>query len=399
MPPKPRKRKLDLDDQTKASLLSPKLPSKPQKRKRDLDDQTYPLVPSPKMPSRSRKRKLDLDDQEPSTPSNGRLEVVRPRFWKPWSQPGKGKRRDTHAKETALELQGAYDGMVHLEGELTFSQQRRAFEYIFWPPLPRWCLVPFSNSANAIRSEDGELTPLQYGLGQRYGDQMWKVGVLGVFQPWRKYGQIFDHLLIPVHFPWQDDSTPEGEVPMFGLVHLRKDCKTAYLHVMTKWQQETYDKPEYNKLWAENLVQQLTSEQGIDQGLFSGDAAIKIEYVPNRVGPEWQNLGWRGRDMAELSKLSFYYIVYAATQLAVHGVHDTKIPQFGVQEVFIGLAQALLGVSTTLDNADEGKKSVRGGIRPRVGPDASDTLQAHRTWLDRVLPSVVGQYETAFSCG
>lgn len=290
--------------------------------------------------------------------------------------------------------------MVNLEGELTFSQQNHSFEYIFWPPLPRWCLIPFDISAKTIRSEKtGELTPLRYGLGQRYGDHVWKAGMLGVFQSWRRYGQIFDHILIPVHFPWQDDSTPDGEVPMFGLVHFRKGCKTAYFHVMTEWQQEIYDNPESNKLWAENLVQQLTSEQSVDKGLFFGDAAINIKYVPNRVGPEWQNLGWRGRDMAELSKLSFYYIVYAATQLAVHQVQDSKIPQFGMQEVFVGLAQALLGVSTALDNADEGRKSVRDGIRPRVARNASDTLYAHRSWLDRVLPPVVQQYETAFSCG
>lgn len=186
---------------------------------------------------------------------------------------------------------------------------------------------------------------------------------------------------------------------MFGLVHMEKGCKTAYFHVMTEWQQETYDNPECTKLWAENLVHQLTSEQGVDKDLFFGDSSIEIKYIPNRVGPEWQNLGWRGRDMAELSKLSFYYIVYAATQLAVHGVQDTEIPEFGLQEVFIGLSQALLGVSTALNNADEGKKSVRDGIKPRVGRDAPDTLQAHRTWLDRVLPSVVEEYNTAFSSG
>lgn len=301
------------------------------------------------------------------------------------------------AKETALELQGAYDAMINLEGELTFNQQRHSFEYIFWPPLPRWCLIPFDISTKTIRSENGELTPIRYGLGQKYGDQMWKVGVLGFFQPWRQYGQIFDHLLIPVHFPWQDDSTPDGEVPMFGLVHMEKGGKTAYFHVMTEWQQQTYDNPECTKLWAENLVQQLTSEQGVDKGLFFGDSSIEIKYIPNLVGPEWRNLGWRGRDMAELSKLSFYYIVFAATQLAVHEVQDTQIPQFWLQEVFFGLAQALLGVSTALDNADEGRKSVRDGIKPRVDQDASDTLHAHRTWLDRALPSVVEQYDTAFS--
>lgn len=344
------------------------------------------------------KRKFDLDDQLTNS-THRKLEVVRPRFWKPWSQPGKGRRRDAQAKETALELQGAYDGMVHLEGDLTFNQQRHSFEYIFWPPLPRWCLIPFDISTKTIRSENDELTPLRYGLGQKYGDQMWKVGVLGVFQSRRQYGQIFDHLLVPVHFPWQDDSTPDGEVPMFGLVHFKKGCKTAYLHVMTEWQQEIYDTPECNKLWAEHLVQQLTSEQGVDESLFFGDESIKIKYVPNRVGPEWQNLGWRGRDMTELSKLSFYYIVYAATQLAVHGVPDTQIPQFGLQEVYAGLAQALLGVSTALDNADEGRKSARDGIKARVDRNGSDTLQAHRKWLDGALPSVVEQYATAFSRG
>lgn len=346
----------------------------------------------------SRKRKFDLDDTEYSNPTKGRQEVVRPRFWKPYTQPGKGRRRDEYAKQTASALQGAYDGMVHQEGELSFSQQRHLFEYIFWPSLPRWCLVPFNVSAETIRSDEGEMNRICYGLGQKYGDQIWRHGVLGVFQPWRRLSQVqFDHLLIPVFFPWQDDSTPDEEVPMYGLVHLRKGSRTAYLHVMTEWQRETYDTPAYNKLWANGLVQQLTSEQGVDQCLFFGNDSITIKCVSNRVGPEWKNLGWRGRDMAELSKLSFYYIVYAATQLAVHGANDTQIPQFGLQEVFLGLSQALLGVSTALDNADEGRKSVRDGIRPRVNRHASDTLLAHRKWLDRVLPSAVEHYDAALS--
>jgi hypothetical protein len=345
----------------------------------------------------SRKRKLDLDDTEHSNPTDGRPEVVRPRFWKPYSQPGKGKRRDEYAKQTVLKLKEAYDGMVHQEGELSFVQQRHSLEYIFWPPLPRWCLAPFDISEETIRSADGTMNPIRYGLGQSYGDQMWKNGVLGVFQPWRRFGQVqFDHLLIPVFFPWQDDSTDE-EVPMYGLVHVMKGSRTAYLHVMTEWQREIYDTTEYNKLWAEGLVQQLTSEQGVDKCLFFGNASIDIKYVPNRVGPEWKNLGWRDRDMVELSKLSFYYIVYAATQLAVRGAHDTQIPQFGLQEVFAGLSQALLGVSTALDNADEGRKSVRDGVKPRVARGASDTLYAHRRWLDGELPSVVKQYKAALS--
>lgn len=345
----------------------------------------------------SRKRKSDVDDQEPGNPAPGRLEVVRPRFWKPYTSVGKSKRREPWAKETAEELKGAFDGMVNLEGELSFKQQRHLFQYIFWPPLPKWCLVPFDISTKTIRTEEGQLTPLRYGVGQKSGNMMWKTGVLGVFQPWRRYGQIFEHLLIPVHFPWQDDSTPDGEVPMFGLVHLKKGSKTAYFHVMTEWQQAIYDKPEYTKLWAEDLVQQLTSEQGVDQDLFLGKAAIDIKFVPNLVGADWQDLGWRGRDMAELSKLSFYYIVFAATQLAVHGVQDTHIPEFGLQEVYLGLAQALLGVSSALDNADEGRKSVRDGIKPRVSPQASASVVAHRSWLDRVLPEVVEKYESALS--
>lgn len=349
----------------------------------------------------ARKRKFDIDDTEHSDPTNGKQEAVRPRFWKPWSQPGKGKRRDEYAKNTVSELKEAYDGMIHQEGHLSFSQQRRSFEYIFWPPLPRWCLVPFEVTAEAMRTEKGEWNPIRYGLGQNSADQMWKNCVLGVFQPWRRLGQAqFDHLLIPVFFPWQDESTPDGEVPMYGLVHISKGSRTAYLHVMTEWQQEVYDTPGQNKVWAEGLVEQLTSEKGVDKGLFSGrDASIKIKYVANRVGAEWKNLGWRGRDMVELSKLSFYYIVYAATQLAVHGKGDTKIPQFGLQEVFAGLSQALLGVSTALDNADEGRKSVRDGIKPRVSRNASDTLTAHRKWLDLVLPSVVDQYNAALLRG
>ncbi|KAG8162549.1 hypothetical protein KVR01_008314 [Diaporthe batatas] len=296
------------------------------------------------------------------------------------------------------ELKEAHDGMIHQEGDLSFSQQRRSFEYIFWPPLPKWCLVPFEITAATLRTAKGQWNPIRYGLGQNSADHMWKNGVLAVFQPWRRLGQAqFDHLLIPVYFPWQDESTPD-EVPMYGLVHLSKGSRTAYLHVMSEWQQQVFDAPEQNKMWAEGLVEQLTSEKGVDRGLFlGGDASIKIKYVPNRVGPGWKNLGWRGRDMAELSKLSFYYIVYAATQLAVHGRNDVMIPQFGLQEVFAGLAQALLGVSTALDNADEGRKSVRDGIKPRVGRNASDTLAAHRKWLDRVLPSVVSQYNAALS--
>lgn len=197
----------------------------------------------------SRKRKSDLDDQEPSDPAHGKLEVVRPRFWKPYTLTGKRRRLDPWAKESVEELKDAFDGMVHLEGELSFNWQRHLFQYVFWPPLPNWCLVPFDISSKTIRTEEGQLNPLRYGLGQKSGDLMWKIGVLGVFQPWRRYGQVFDHLLIPVHFPWHmDDSTPGGEVPMFGLVHLKKGLKIAYFHVMTEWQQTIYDKPGYTKL-------------------------------------------------------------------------------------------------------------------------------------------------------
>lgn len=351
----------------------------------------------------SRKRKFDLEDAAPSEPpkvaSHGKQEIVRPRFWKPYTRVGKTKRRDACAKEAADELKSGYDAMTHLEGELSFNQQRHIFPYIFWPPLPRWCLVPFDISSKTIRTDEGQLNPLRYGLGQKHGDQMWKHGVLGVFQPWRQYGQMFDHLLVPVHFPWQDDSTPDGEVPMFGLVHMKKGSKTAYFHVMTEWQQDIYDKPHYNKLWAEDIVQQLTSEQGVDQGLFVGNAAMKIKFVPNQVGADWQHFGWNDHDMAELSKLTFYYIVYAATQLAVVGVHDTHIPKFGLEQVFTGLSQALLGVSTALGHADEGRKSVREGIKPQVDQNAPESLQAHQLWLDRVLPGVVTDYHAALSRG
>ncbi|KAH0445955.1 hypothetical protein IEQ34_025211 [Dendrobium chrysotoxum] len=197
--------------------------------------------------------------------------------------------------------------MIHLEGELNFSQQRQLFPYIFWPPLPRWCLVPFDISSKTIRTEEGEFNPIHYGLGQKNGDQLWKQGVLGVFQPWRQYGQIFDHLLIPVHFPWQDDSTPDGEVPMFGLIHLKKRSKTAYFHVMTEWQKDIYDKPGFNKLWAEDLVRQLTSEAGVDQDLFLGNAAIDVTFVPNRVGPDCSILDGelRSPTVLERGKLSW----------------------------------------------------------------------------------------------
>ncbi|KAL1855253.1 hypothetical protein Daus18300_011159 [Diaporthe australafricana] len=335
----------------------------------------------------SRKRKFDLEDATPIGPknlgANRKQETVRPRFWKTYTQVGKAKRRDARAKETVDELKSGYDAMLDLEGELSFNQQRHIFPYIFWPPLPRWCLVPFDISSKTIRTDEGQLNPLRYGLGQKCGDQMWKHGVLSVFQPWRQYAQIFDHLLLPVHFPWQDDSTPDGEVPMFGLVHMKRGSKTAYFHVMTEWQQDIYDEPLYNKLWAEDIVQQLTSEQGVDQGLFLGNDAIKVKFVPNRVGADWQNLGWNGPDMAELSKLTFYYIVYAATQLAVGGVHDMHIPKFGLEQTFTGLAQALLGVSTALDHADEGRKSVREGIKARVDQDAPGSLKAHRSSLDQ----------------
>lgn len=351
----------------------------------------------------SRKRRFDPEDVASGElspfPTRRSQEVVRPRFWKLYTQVGKSKRRDPRAKETAQEIKGACDAMIYLEGELSFNQQRHVFPYIFWPPLPRWCLVPFDISSKTIRTDEGELSPLHYGLGQKYGDQVWRQGVLGVFQPWRQHGQIFDHLLIPVHFPWQDDSTPDGEVPMFGLVHLKKGSKTAYFHVMTEWQQDIYDRPEYIKLWAEDLVQQLTSEQGVDRDLLLGNAAISVTFVPNRVGPNWQHFGWRGRDMAELSKLTFYYIVYAATQLAVHGVQDTRIPEFGLEQTFIGLAQALLGVSTALDHANEGRESVRNGIKHQLDQDVSPNLQAHRSWLDRALAVVAKRYDAAFPRG
>lgn len=329
------------------------------------------------------------------------VELVRPRFW-----------RNARAKHTVTHLKAACKAIVESEGQLSFEQQRQLFPYIFWPPPPGWCLVPFELSATTPGNQPGneELNSLPYGLGPYSGDQIWKHAVLGVFKPQQKHFQLFDDILIPVYFPWGDDSVvsavqPRGQlgvgerqydaVAMWGLLHYQKGSDTAYMHVMTEWQQDTFSKAGYNRHWTDKLMEKLTGEDDLDATLFVGEPPrIKTTWVPNLVGPRWSDLGWRGNDMAETGQQSFLYVLFAATQLAIHELEDGSIPQYAVDEALEGLAQALLGASTALEHGSSGK-SVAGGIRARVPRDAPVGVRAHRQALDVALNTVTTNFTTA----
>lgn len=325
-----------------------------------------------------------------------REEIVRPMFWSGYT--GAGRRRTVKGRETAKELKTAYSSLIHEEGDLTFNEKRELFPYIFWPPFQKWCLVPFDMQAcpKEIRDNAGKLNPLVYGVGARSNDHIWKQAVLGVFQPERQYYQIFDHILIAVHFPWADQSSPE-DVPMWALVHYKKGADTAYVHVMTEWHDWVFNNNVNNTRWANDLVKTLTGEEGIDDNLFLGDnPTVNIQWVANLTGPDWSALGTRGETTLEVSNMSFLYIIYAATKLAVHDFKDTELPEFGGDDAYSGLAQALLGVSTALEHGEEGGiRSVRDGIPDAVLEDASDQVKAYRDILDDFVSVVADQYRGA----
>ena len=322
--------------------------------------------------------------------------MVRPRFWGGYTRTGRG--RSAKTRDTIRALKGAFNGIIHLEAQLSFVQRRELFPYIFWPPLPGWCLVPFDMQAcpKGIRTDDGDLNPLIYGLGDKSVDHVWKQGVLGIFQPRHRCYQLFDHLLIAVHFPWQDDSMPE-EVPMWGLVHYQKGSDTAYVHVLTEWQVWVSANPAGNKRWADGLVQTLTGEAGIDKGLFLGDnPAISIKWVPNRTGPDWDKLGWRGEATEELGDMTYLYMIHAAMHLAVYNVQDDAVPGFGEDEANRSVAQALLGVSTALEHGEEGDiASASGGIKEELRKNAPDAVRELREILDELVPEVAADCQKA----
>lgn len=204
-----------------------------------------------------------------------REEIVRPLFWTGYT--GAGRKRTIKGRETAKELKAAYTNLIHEQGELTFNQKREMFPYIFWPPVQTWCLVPFdiqaSGPSKGLRAADGTVNPLAYGLGAKAGDYIWSQAVHGVFDTTRRYHQLYDDILLAIYFPWADESSPE-DVPMWGLVHYTKGSDTAYVHVMTEWQESVFNKKANNERWAGVLFETLTGEQGVDESLFLGDNAV-----------------------------------------------------------------------------------------------------------------------------
>lgn len=330
----------------------------------------------------------------PERTNDGMEEIVRPMFWSGYT--GSGRRRTVQARDTARDLRAAYSSIIHLEGQLTFDQQRELFPYIFWPPVPSWCLVPFDMQGcpKGIRADDGAINPLIYGMGARSNEHIWKQAVLGIFQPQRRHYQIFDHILVAIHSPWADETCPD-EVPMWGLVHYQKGADTAYVHVMTEWQEWVFNNNLTNTRWAANLVETLTCEAGVDDNLFLGDnPAIKIQWVANLTGPDWSSLGTRGETTEEVSNISFLYVIYAATKLAIHNFRDTSIPEFTADDAYGSLAQALLGVSTALEHGEEGNiRSVRGGITEGIRAGATDSVREFRESLDNMLAVSVADYQ------
>ncbi|KUI72087.1 hypothetical protein VM1G_07539 [Cytospora mali] len=335
-----------------------------------------------------------LVPDEPERQVDDVEEIIRPRFWSGYAGTGRG--RSVKARDTIKDLKAAYSDIINLEGQLTFNQQRELFPYIFWPPLPKWCLVPFDMQAcsKSIRTDEGVVNPLVYGLGAKSIDQVWKHAVLGVFQPQRRIYQMFDHVLIAIHFPWADDGSPD-DVPMWGLVHYQKGADTAYVHVMTQWQEWVFNNAFDNRRWAGELIETITGEKGIDDDLLLGDRpSINIQWVSNLNGPDWSSLGWRDQNMENISDMSFLYIIHAATQLAVHNAHDTSILEFGADEAYEALAQALLGVSTALEHGEEGNiQSVRDGIIEDVRRDSGESVAEYRDALERMLTVVAAEYE------
>lgn len=319
-------------------------------------------------------------------------ELVRPRFW---NRP--------QSADTISHLQKACDNIIKNEGQLDFHLQAELFEYIFWPPPPGWCLAPLHVSNSSIHGRP------TYGHGADADDQIWKHAVLGLFQAKQKHFQLFQHILIPVYFPWADDSLPIEStpckksplhdvtytpLPMWGLLHYKKGSKTAYMHVLTEWQEQVFNNKVHNSVWTRNLIQRLTGEKGMDANLFYGNRArIKTKWLPNLVGPAWRQLGWSGRDMAQVSHQTFFYMLYVAKQL-VKGTRNTEIPGFGACEAFQGLAQALSGVCTALEHGEVGA-SVWKTIRQEAAEDASPEALAHRAALEVALGVVTEESSLA----
>ncbi|ROV94746.1 hypothetical protein VMCG_08894 [Cytospora schulzeri] len=325
-------------------------------------------------------------------------QIVRPMFWTGYT--GEGRKRTVKGRDTTKELKAAYNDIIHLEGELTFNQQRELFPYIFWPPIQNWCLVPFDMQAcpKEIRTDEGQINPLIYGLGAKSSDHIWKQAVFGIFEPQRRCYLIFDHILIAIHFPWADETSVD-EVSMWGLVHYQKGSGTAYVHVMTQWQEWVFNNNLSNTRWAGNLVQTLTGEEDIDENLFLGDnPAINIQWMANLTGPDWNRLGARGETAKEMSEMSFLYVIYAATTLAVDKSQDNTIPEFGVDDSYGSLAQALLGVSTALDHGEEGgiRSVFRDGLTEVLPENATERDRLYREKLEQMVAVAAADYQKAW---
>lgn len=144
-----------------------------------------------------------------------------------------------------------------------------------------------------------------------------------------------------------------------------------------------------------------TCEGVVDDNLFLGDnPAIKIQWMANLTGPDWSSLGTRGETTEEVSNMSFLYIIYAATKLAVHNFQDTTIPEFGADDAYGSLSQALLGVSTALDHGEEGNiKSIRDGITKGFREDASDSVREYRERLEHMVAVAAADYQIALGIG
>lgn len=319
-------------------------------------------------------------------------EIVRPGFW-----------NESISEETVSNLQQACETIINHEAQLEFQLQAELLPYIFWPPQPGWCVAPLDTSISSANDLP------KYGIDTSCTDKIWEHAVLGIFQPKRTHFQLFEHILIPVYHPWADDSLPEETItaetllretryksqPMWGLLHYQKGSHTAYMHVLTEWQEAVFNNKVHNRVWTKKLIQKLTGERGLDANLFYGNRArIKTKWLPNLTGPDWQRLGWSGRDMAEVSQQSFFYVLYVAMEIVLRGARDTEIPAFGASGAFQGLAQALLGISTALEHGEVGT-SVRGGIEQSIREGASFEVLAHRAELEKALETVTTEFTAA----
>lgn len=92
--------------------------------------------------------------------------------------------------------------------------------------------------------------------------------------------------------------------------------------------------------------------------------------------------------------MSFLFIIYAAMKLAVNKHEDTELAEFSGDDAMGSLAQALLGVSTALEYAEEGNiKSVKDGITDPVRANATDESKGYRDLLEEYVDTIADQYQ------